>query len=90
MIILEQTALELKSIKDTLVSVGKALDLDGLNKRKAELEEVQNSPEFWNDMQKAQVVNKECKHIQNKLDKYNRLMARIEDSEVLIEMCTQK
>lgn len=89
MIILEQAGLELRDIKEVLIGLGKKLDLDALKARKAELEEIQNDPEFWNDMDRAQSVNKECKHIENKLDKYNHLMSRIEDAEVLIEMCIE-
>ena len=87
MVILEQTALELKDIKEDLISVGNALDLDALNKRKKELEDIQNDADFWSDMQKAQSVNKECKHIENKINRYNALLSRVEDTEVLIEMC---
>lgn len=87
MVILEQTALELKDIKEDLISVGNALDLDALNKRKKELEDIQNEADFWSDMQKAQSVNKECKHIENKINRYNALLSRVEDAEVLIEMC---
>ena len=55
MILLEETKLEVQKIKELLVSVGDALDLNKLNARKAELEKMQNEPDFWNDMSKAQV-----------------------------------
>lgn len=89
MVILEETKLDLAKIKELLVSVGDALNLTKLKERKAELEEIQNQPEFWNDMQNAQVVNKECKSIENKINKYNSLMQRIEDTDVLLDMCIE-
>ena len=89
MILLEETKLEVQKIKELLVSVGDALDLNKLNARKAELEKMQNEPDFWNDMSKAQVVNKECKSIENKLNKYAGLMSRLEDTDVLIDMCIE-
>ena len=89
MILLEETKLEVEKIKELLVSVGDALDLNKLNARKAELEKMQNEPDFWNDMSKAQVVNKECKSIENKLNKYAGLMSRLEDTDVLIDMCIE-
>ena len=89
MILLEETKLELQKIKELLLGVGDALDLEKLKARKAELEEIQNNVDFWNDMSKAQVVNKECKSIENKLNKYNSLMARLEDTDVLIDMCIE-
>ena len=89
MILLEETKLELQKIKELLLGVGDALDLEKLKARMAELEEIQNNVDFWNDMSKAQVVNKECKSIENKLNKYNSLMARLEDTDVLIDMCIE-
>ena len=89
MVLLEETKLEVQKIKELLVSVGDALDLNKLNARKAELEKMQNEPDFWNDMSKAQVVNKECKSIENKLNKYAGLMSRLEDTDVLIDMCIE-
>ena len=89
MIILEETKQELQKVKEMLIGVGNALDLEKLNNRKAELEQMQNEPDFWNDMQKAQVVNKECKSIENKLNKYNSLMSGLEDTDLLIDMCLE-
>ncbi len=89
MIILEETKQELQKVKEMLIGVGNALDLEKLNNRKAELEQMQNEPYFWNDMQKAQVVNKECKSIENKLNKYNSLMSGLEDTDLLIDMCLE-
>lgn len=61
-------------------------DLDGLRIRQSELEELQNVQGFWEDMQNAQKVNRECKHIENKIKHYEALLERIEDCEVLIEL----
>ncbi len=89
MILLEETKQELQKTKELLIGVGDALDLEKLKARKAELEAIQNEPDFWNDMAKAQVVNKECKSIENKLNKFNQLMSGLEDTEVLIDMCIE-
>ena len=86
MILLEQISLDLIKVKDTLNGVGKALGLETLKARKLELEAKQNEPEFWNDMQIAQEVNKECKQTENKINNWSRLMVRLEDIEATIEM----
>lgn len=61
-------------------------DLDKLKSRLKELEAIQNEPEFWQSLDKAQVINKEAKQIENKLKKYNKLLGEVEDAEVMIEL----
>lgn len=61
-------------------------DLDRLKSRLKELEAIQNEPEFWQSLDKAQVINKEAKQIENKLKKYNKLLGEVEDAEVMIEL----
>lgn len=61
-------------------------DLDGLKSKFKELEDKQNEPEFWQDIAKAQVVNKEAKQIENKINKYKKLFGDVEDVEVMIEL----
>lgn len=41
---------------------------------------------FWDDIKKAEEVTKESKVLKDKLDKYNKLVTRIEDVEVLKEL----
>lgn len=64
-------------------------DLDGLKLKLKELEDKQNEPEFWQDIAKAQVVNKEAKQIENKINKYKKLFADVEDVEVMIELSVE-
>lgn len=61
-------------------------DLDGLKSKLKELEDKQNEPEFWQDIAKAQIVNKEAKQIENKINKYKKLYSDVEDVEVMIEL----
>ena len=64
-------------------------DLPKLMARKSELEELQNQTDFWNNMDNAQKVNKEVKHIENKINRYNALLSRIEDNDLMIDMCIE-
>lgn len=41
---------------------------------------------FWDDIKKAEEVTKESKRIKDKLDRYNNLVSRLEDVEVLYEL----
>lgn len=64
-------------------------DLDGLKSKLKELEDKQNEPEFWQDIARAQVVNKEAKQIENKINKYKKLFGDVEDVEVMIELSVE-
>ncbi len=45
---------------------------------------------FWNDVENANKVNRRMKGISAKLDKYNHLMSRCEDLEVLMDMADEE
>lgn len=45
---------------------------------------------FWNDVESANKVNRRMKGISAKLDKYNHLMSRCEDLEVLMDMADEE
>ncbi|HHY81495.1 MAG TPA: peptide chain release factor 2 [Clostridiales bacterium] len=45
-----------------------------------------NAPDFWNDLELSQKVNREIKNLKNKIASYEKLKSRIEDTEVLIDL----
>lgn len=61
-------------------------DIPGCEQRLEELENEMTSPEFWSDLERSQKVNKEIKSTKNKIGKFKRLQAQVEDLEVLIEL----
>jgi peptide chain release factor 2 len=61
-------------------------DIPGCQSKVREYESQMNDPTFWEDIEKSQKVNREIKHLKNRIDKYNDLKSRIEDTEVLIEL----
>ena len=61
-------------------------DLSQLRKDKAELEDTMSAPGFWDDVENANKVNQKVKQIDNKLGKYERLVAQAEDMETLMEL----
>jgi len=50
------------------------------------LEEQMNVPDFWNDLERSQKVNREVKSLKRKLESYSRTKSRLEDTEILIEL----
>ena len=44
------------------------------------------SPDFWQDVDRANEVNKKIRTLEGKIEKYNKLKSRLEDVEVLMEL----
>jgi len=49
-----------------------------------------NDPEFWNDLERSQKVNREIKALKNKVERFKKLWSKIEDLEVLIELALEE
>lgn len=89
MIIIEQAKQELASLRKQLESLGEALDIENLEKQRAELAAKQEADGFWEDLEHAQKVNKEMSRIEGKIERYRKLCAKADDIEVLIELCLE-
>ena len=44
---------------------------------------------FWDDVKRAEEVTKECKIIKDKIERYENLVSRIDDIEVLAELAEE-
>jgi len=65
-------------------------DLPGLKEEKEKLEAGMSAPGFWDDVEKANKVNARIKLLNGKLEAYDRLLARGEDAQTLIEMAEEE
>lgn len=65
-------------------------DLVKLKNQLSEYENKMQQSDFWNDMQHAQEVTKECKEIKDKIENYNSIMNRIEDLNTLIQLSLEE
>jgi len=61
-------------------------DVAGLKNRLKNLSAEQETDGFWNDLSKAQAVNKQIKTIENKIKRYESIKNKAADAELLIEM----
>jgi peptide chain release factor 2 len=68
---------------------GGDFDLKVKRDRLAELQNLSQAPDFWNDTQKAQKISKELKLLQDTLQKYDERIRLIEDAQVLLELATE-
>ncbi|MBQ9993180.1 MAG: peptide chain release factor 2 [Clostridia bacterium] len=82
----EELAQKLNSLRPDLKELGEALGIELMRKEIASLEEQSADPNFWNDMEKSQVVLKKASALKAKSGAYDRLCAALEDASVLIEL----
>lgn len=83
---LEEAKRSLNAIEPEIKELGSALRIDDLNKELAELEEKTAQPDFWNDQENSGKVLQRVKTLKNKIQKYEALLAKHEDTMVLCEM----
>ena len=46
-------------------------------------------PDFWNDAERAQKLNKELNDVKVSVDKYKSLVAKADDLEALVELAVE-
>lgn len=59
-------------------------------KRIAELEEISQQPDFWNNSANAQQVTQELKALRNRVESHRKIQSRAEDLTTLIEMAMEE
>ncbi len=77
---------ELDSIKATLTSIEKVLDLDSMRAEIADLQQQVGAPHLWDDQENAQRVTGRLSLLQSELERTTNLRQRIEDLEVLVQL----
>jgi peptide chain release factor 2 len=61
-----------------------------MEKQLREFEFKMQEPSFWDDIAKAQEITQEAKGIKDRIDRFNLVIRRIEDLEVLIELSEEE
>ncbi|MBV9369343.1 MAG: peptide chain release factor 2, partial [Frankiales bacterium] len=67
-------------------SVEAVLDLDGMRKQLAALEEEAADPELWNDQERAQSVTSRMSHLRSDLARVEALRTRVDDMQAAIDL----
>ncbi|MDU4325175.1 MAG: peptide chain release factor 2 [Clostridium celatum] len=86
---LEQELTKVSGLREKLKEMGASLDKESLEKRFQELELQMQEKGFWDDIKRAEEVTKESKSIKDKIDRYESLVSRLEDVEVLAELAEE-
>jgi peptide chain release factor 2 len=76
----------LNEIRTLLGEAQSALGLETLKDEFSELQNRMEAPGFWDDIQEAHKVNKKIKPIEDKLEQFSKISARLEDAAVLLEL----
>ena len=89
MIELDTYRQQLLKIRENIVEVGGALNIETMKEQLMELQETMNEPDFWNDLERSTSVSKKVRVIENKLEHYNKLIARADDVEATMELAEE-
>jgi peptide chain release factor 2 len=77
---------EIKALRATLESIEAVSDPTALQAKIAELSEQASAPDLWDDPEEGQRVSSALSAAQSELDRVEKLAARIDDVEALVEL----
>ncbi len=89
MILLDDIKIELEAYRPKIKELKEVLDIENNQEKIAELEDKTTSPDFWNEMEKSQLVLKEIRQLKTKVDAYIKLKNQFDDLEALLEMAQE-
>jgi len=80
----------LKNLSKKMSNITGVVEPDKLYKRLKEIDELENSQDFWNDASNAALVQKDKTQCERKLKKYNLAKNAIDDAKELYEMAKEE
>ncbi|MGE5820551.1 MAG: peptide chain release factor 2 [Deltaproteobacteria bacterium] len=83
---LEETREQLTHLEERLELLGGVFDLEGKQKRVAELDQLTSQPEFWNDGEKAQAILKEQSSHRGIIDSWEKHKADLEEARFFLDV----
>ena len=73
-------------LKEMLKDTEKSLNIEGLKEQLVEYQEDMASDGFWDDVERAQRINKLMRSCENRINHYKSLESRLEDTEIMLEL----
>jgi peptide chain release factor 2 len=86
MIILDDAKNELKALTEKFDGVLTAFDTDKMKRREEELDAIQQDPNLYNDIKRAQEINTEAKNLKDKIKELDDVKRGLDDLYTLIEL----
>jgi peptide chain release factor 2 len=81
---------EITALKDMLRDTEKSLNIEGLKEQLVEYQEDMASEGFWDDVERAQKVNKQMRSCENRINHFKSLCSRLDDAEVMLELSEEE
>ena len=89
-IALEDAKYKLSGFGDKLKELASALRIDELRKEADEMEKQTLDPDFWGNAENSAKVLRNIKQLKSKIENYEKLAARVEDTLTLTEMAIEE
>ena len=86
---LEEAKRKLEGLVDTVAELGNQLRIEEARERATELERETLVGDFWNDAERSSKILREIKQLKDKVESYEELSSRLEDTLVLCEMAIE-
>ena len=86
---LEEAKRKLIELRDVLTELGNQLRIEESRERAADLERETMVQDFWNDAEKSSKKLQEIKQLKTKVESYEELVAKLEDTYTLCEMAIE-
>ncbi len=86
---LEEAKRKLTELVDTVAELGNQLRIEEAKERAAELERETLVGDFWNDADRSSKILREIKQLKDKVESYEALSAKLEDTLMLCEMAIE-
>ncbi|MBZ9633108.1 peptide chain release factor 2 [Clostridium sp. FP1] len=87
---IEEIVSELNIVKVNVEEIRVSLDITTLEKELREFEFKMQEISFWDDTDLAQEIAQKAKAIKDRIDRFNLLISKIEDLDVLIELSAEE
>jgi peptide chain release factor 2 len=81
---------QIKQLAATMHTIEQVLDLDGMRREVAELQDQVSAPDLWDDQTNAQRVTGRLSALQHELERATSLRERLDDLQVMFELAEEE
>ena len=90
MVFLENLRSELEACRPSIKELHDVYDIENSAEKIEELHEKAAEPGFWDDPDASQAVLQQTRHLEARVEKYNKFVSTADDIEVMIEMAGEE
>ena len=87
---IEEAKYKLTNFREDLKELGSALRISQLKTEAEELDKKALEPDFWNDQENSGKILRQTKQIKDKIERYEKLCAKLEDAITLCELAIEE